>query len=320
MDVVRKTSLGGIFNRIPLKQKEILGRMSRYKSLYLMLIPFFLFYIIYKYVPMAGLIIAFKKYSVGKGILGSPWVGLKYFKMFFRGYDSWSVIRNTLVLSFYNIVITFPAPIIFALLLNELKQGKLKRITQTISYLPHFISTVIICGMVYTFLQNDGIVNILLNKLFGIEPISFLMRKEWFKTIYVLKKAWTTFGWGAIIYLATLTNIDPQLYESAIMDGAGRFRRVIHITLPGILPVITVMFILKLGRILFLDFESVLLLYNSATMETADIISTYVYRRGLIDRNFSYGTAVGLFQSVIGLILVVSSNKISKKLTDNGLW
>ncbi len=290
------------------------------RALLIMLLPFFFYYIVLKYIPMYGVTIAFKDFSFGKGILGSEWVGLKYFIKFFNGYDAWKLIRNTLLISFYSLIFSFPAPIIFAILLNELKSDKFKKITQTISYLPHFISTVIVCGMVYNFLQVDGIINILLSRGLGIKPIPFLLLSEWFRTIFIAMGTWKGFGWGAIIYLTALTGIDPQLYEAAYMDGANRFQRIIHVTIPGIVPVIVIMLILRLGDILEVSSESILLLYNSATYETADVISTYVYRRGLLERNYSFGAAVGFFQSFVGLIMVLLSNKLARRYTGSGLW
>lgn len=307
------------------KRENFLGKFIRIikkdRQILLLLLPGLLYYLIFHYGPMYGVLIAFKKYSVAKGILGSDWVGLKHFISFFTGFDAFKIIRNTLMLSVYNLVLGFPAPIFFALLLNEIRSEKFKRLTQTISYLPHFISTVVVCGLVANFLQPEsGVINIVLNKLFGIPHIPYLMEPQYFRGVYVGMHIWKEFGWGAIIYLAALTNVDVELYEAAKIDGANRFQQVLFITIPCLLPVAVILLILRLGHILNTGFESIILLYTPLTYETADVIDTYVYRRGLIEANYSFGAAVGLFKSVIALILVVTSNKLSKKLTDTSLW
>lgn len=298
-----------------------MGNLARNRTIYLLMAPGLLYFIILEYWPMYGVIIAFKKFSIGKGIMGSPWVGLKYFTMFFGGYDAWRIIRNTFLISFYTLVWGFPAPILFALFLNELKNLRFKRFTQTVSYLPHFISTVVIAGMVIEFLNpQSGLINRFINDVFGLEKVPFLFEPKWFRTIYVSMSVWRSFGWGAIIYLAALTRIDPELYASATIDGANRFQRVRYITIPGITPVIIILLILRLGRILDTGFEAILLLYQPVTYEVADVIDTYVYRRGLLDLNYSLGAAVGLFKGVVALVLVVASNSFARKVSDVSLW
>ncbi|MEG6611393.1 ABC transporter permease subunit [Pseudoclostridium thermosuccinogenes] len=294
-------------------------RVMECRYLYAMFLLPLAFYIIFCYVPMYGVTIAFKKYDIMKGILGSPWVGTRYFKEFLTDPYFWKVFKNTLLLNIYNIIFSFPAPIILALLFNELKNEKFKKFTQSVSYLPHFISTVIICGMITNFFATDGPVNNLLAML-GIERIQFLMKAEWFRPIYIGSGIWQGIGWGSIIYLAALAGVDTQLYEAALIDGAGRWKMMTHITLPSILPTITIMLILSIGNIMSVGFEKILLLYNGSTYETADVIATYVYRRGLLGSDFSYATAVGLFQSVVGLIFISGANFISKKLSETSLW
>ena len=291
------------------------------KSKYLYLIFFIplCYYIIFHYWPMYGVIIAFKDYNIVKGILGSPWVGFKHFEKFLADPYFWKLVRNTLLINIYGLFWSFPAPIVLAILLNELPDRGFKRFVQSVSYLPHFISTVVVCGMIVNFLASDGIVNQILMAL-GRERIQFLMRPEWFRTIYIASGIWQNVGWGSIVYLAALAGIDEELYEAAIIDGANRWKQMIHITLPGIKSTISIMLIMNLGRLMNIGYEKIILLYNGSTYETADVISTYVYRRGLLGNDFSYATAVSLFQSVVGLILLYTSNKISNKLSETGLW
>ncbi|AEM72783.1 ABC transporter permease [Caldicellulosiruptor acetigenus] len=307
----------------PNRWQELKKDLMRNKSLYIMLIPVVAYYFIFHYIPMYGLQIAFKDFTPAKGIWGSPWVGFEKFKEFFV-YDSfyvWRIIRNTLLINLYQLIFGFPAPIIFALLLNEVKNSLYKRTLQTVSYMPHFISTVVIVGIILDFFSTDGLINHILKSL-GIvsEPISFMTEPGWFRPIYVGSGIWQQLGWSSIIYLAAISNIDPQLYEAATIDGAGRFRQVLHVTIPGIMPTIIILLILNMGRMMSEGPERVLLMYNPLTYETADIISTYVYRKGLLELDYSYGAAVGLFNSVINFLLVVFSNKIAKKLTETSLW
>lgn len=284
-----------------------------------MAIPVVLWYIIFCYIPMFGISIAFFNYNITKGLFGSTFVGLKYFKEFLTGFYAYRTIRNTLVISVMHLVFGFPAPIILALLLNEVRCNPFKRTVQTVTYLPHFISTVVVCGMLVDFAAKDGIINDLVSMLGG-ERVSFLLQPEYFRGFYVGLGIWQGAGWGAIIYLAALTGIDTQLYEAAAIDGANRFGQFLHVTLPGIIPTIVVMLILNMGKLMSEGAEKIILLYNESTYETADIISSFVYRRGIIEANYSYSTAVGLFNSVVNLILLTSTNYLSKKISGSGLW
>lgn len=295
-------------------------RFNKSKYLWLLFLPCLLYYIIFRYAPMFGLIITFKNYNLFKGVFASEWVGLKYYRMFIENPDFFLLLKNTFLLGFYKLLFGFPAPIILALLLNEVRHAVLKRFVQTVSYLPHFISNVIVAGMVVMFLSpTGGVVNQWLKAL-GFEPINFMMNPGMFRTIYVTSEIWQHIGWETIIYLAALTAIDPRLYEAAGMDGAGRLGKLIHITLPGITPAIVIIFILNVGKVLEIGFEKVFLMYNAAIYETADIISTYVYRVGMEQGNFSYASAIDLFMGIISLIFLITANTISRKVGENSLW
>ena len=289
-------------------------------QLYLMLLLPVLYIIIFCYVPMGGIVIAFKDYSFRKGILGSDWVGLKHYVNFFSNPDAWRIIRNTLFLGVYSLVWCFPFPIIFALALNEVTRTRFKKFVQTISYMPHFLSAVVVCGMLVSFLSPiRGIINTIIT-MFGGEAINFLSTPAWFRTIYVASEVWQTLGWGAIVYLAAISNVDPQYYEAAKLDGASRLRQIWSITLPCIAPTVATMLILRVGSILEVGLEKVLLLYSPAIYETSDIIATYVYRQGMVSGNMSYASAIGLFSSIINLVLLVTANYFSKKFSDTGLF
>ncbi|WP_129723443.1 ABC transporter permease [Xylanivirga thermophila] len=292
---------------------------KRNKYIYLILLPVIAFYIIFHYIPMYGAVIAFKDFKPGLGIIGSPWAGIKYFKEFLGSYYFWRLVKNTFAISFYNLIFGFPAPIIFALLINEIANSTFKKTVQTVTYLPHFISTVIICGLIIDFTGSDGIINDLIVSLGG-ERSNLLTRPELFRTIYISSEIWTNLGWGSIIYLAALTNIDPSLYEAAIIDGANRWKQTIHITIPGIAPTIMILLILQIGSMMSVGWEKIILLYNPLTYETADVISSFVYRRGLINFDYSYSAAVGLFNSIVNFVLLISANTISKKVNDMSLW
>ncbi|ASS68361.1 MULTISPECIES: ABC transporter permease subunit [unclassified Paenibacillus] len=302
--------------------RRLLPALRKHRALYLLMLPGILYYILFKYVPMYGIIIAFQDYSVGKGILGSKFVGFKHFAEFFYVTpDAWKLIRNTVLLNVYDLLFHFPAPIILAILFHEIRITWFKRLVQSISYMPHFLSTVVIAGILVTFLSpSTGVVNHALERLFGLEPIMFLGEPGWFRTIYVGSEIWQKIGWGTILYLAAISGIDPTLYEAAKMDGASRFRQVRHITLVGMVPVMIVLFVLTLGHFMEIGFQKILLLYNSMNYETSDVINTFVYRRGILDADFSFATAVGLFQSVIGLVLVVTANRIVRKHSGTSLW
>ncbi|WP_082595277.1 ABC transporter permease [Paenibacillus sp. Soil750] len=290
------------------------------KYLWLLVLPCLLYYVIFRYFPMFGLVITFKNFNLFKGIWASEWVGFKYYVMFFQNPDFFLLMRNTLLLGFYKLLFGFPAPIILAILLNELKNMALKRFVQTVSYLPHFISNVIVASMVIMFLSpSGGLINQIIQKL-GFTPINFMMEPGWFRSIYVASDIWQQIGWESIIYLAALTAVDPQLYEAASIDGAGRWGKLWNVTLPGIAPTIVILFILNVGKVLEIGFEKVFLMYNAAVYSTADIISTYVYRVGLEQGNFSYGAAIDLFMGIISLIFIYSANYISRKVGENSLW
>lgn len=289
-------------------------------DLYLMMIPMIVFFVLFCYKPLPSLVIAFKKYSPFKGIAASPWCGLDHFIEFFRGPYAFRVIKNTLVISITSLVFGFPMPIIFALLLNELKTKKFKTIVQTTSYMPHFISVVVVCSLVVNFLSpTTGVVNNII-RFFGGQPVYFLSKPEWFVPIYTLMNIWMSTGYTAIIYIAALTSIPEDYYEAAKVDGANRWQRMRYISLPQLLPTIVIMLIINLGNILNVGYESIILLYNPGTYETADIISTYIYRVGIAEARYDYATAIGLVNSVVSFFMVIMANKLSNKLTDTGLW
>lgn len=298
---------------------RIKKRLKESKYLYLLFALPFLYFIVFKYGAMAWLLLAFKDFNARVGLWGSEWVGFAHFRAFFETPDFWRLLRNTVLLSVYNLIFSFPVPIILALMINEVQQKHFKKAVQSITYLPHFFSTVIICGMLVNFLTTDGLINNLIVALGG-SPISFLTEPKWFRTIYIVSGVWQSAGWGSIMYLAALTGIDPQLYESAVIDGATKFQQMRYISLPSISPIISIQLLLSIGGILSVGYEKIILLYNGATYETADVISTYVYRRGLQGADYGYGTAVSLFQSVISLVLIVASNKIAAKLGETSLW
>lgn len=293
--------------------------LSRHKYVYIMFIPVAAYYIMFHFIPMGGAVIAFKEYTAAGGVFGSRWVGLQHFKEFLSGVYFWRLLRNTLMINIYNLVFAFPAPILLALLLNEVRGAAFKRTVQTVTYLPHFISVVVAAGIILDFFAFDGLVNEVLKNL-GFQPVMFMTEPGLFYGIYVGSGIWQHVGWDSIIYLATLTAIDPTLYEAAMMDGAGRWAKLRHITFPGILPTVVIMLILRIGNMLSVGFEKVMLLYNPSIYETADVISTYVYRMGLLNNDYSYSTAVGLFNSLVNFMLLVMANSLSKRLGENSLW
>ncbi|MDR6550067.1 putative aldouronate transport system permease protein [Paenibacillus qinlingensis] len=294
--------------------------LNRDKYLLLLILPVLLYYLIFHYIPMYGIIIAFKNFKPLKGILGSAWVGFQYFETFFNSVYFWRLMKNTVLLSLYSLLWGFPVPIMFALLLNEVREGMFKKSVQTISYLPHFISIVVIVGMITNFTTvNGGIVNTVIT-WFGFAPINFLSESSWFRDIFISSSIWQGFGWNSIIYLAAIAGIDAQLYEAAEMDGANRLHKMWHITLPGLVPTIVILLILSVGNLMDVGFEKINLLYNPTTYETADVISTYVYRQGIQSADYSYTTAIGLFNNIINLILLVTVNRISKKVSETSLW
>ena len=301
--------------------KKSLGTILRKDwDLYLMLIPGVVWFILFAYVPMGGLAIAFQDYNLWKGISGSTWVGLQNFIDFVSDDVFIRVVKNTLMLSLYNIVFCFPAPIILAILLTEMKNRFLSRLTQTVTFIPYFISLVVVCGMVISFLSpSTGLINIILRTL-GLPDHYFMVDPKSFRPVYTIMMMWRQTGYNAIVYIAALMGIDRQLYEAAKVDGATKWQQIIHVTLPCLLPTIITMFILQIGQLVKVSYEAVLLLYQPATYETADVIGTYVFRTGLMEQNFGLATAAGLFESLIALILVVISNRISKKFSETSLW
>lgn len=288
-------------------------------ELYLMILPVVAYYIIFCYVPMYGTIIAFQNYSPGRGILGSKWVGLKHFIDFLSSPDIVRLLRNTLTISINTLVFGFTMPIILALMMNEIRQAKFKRVVQTISYMPHFISVVVICGMIKDFVSADGLISGIFAPIIG-ENVDMLTREKMFVPIYVASGIWQTLGWDTIIYMAALSGIDMQLYEAAKIDGAGKWNQMRYVTLPGIMPTIIIMLILKIGSMLSVGYEKIILLYNPLIYNTSDVISTYVYRLGFESQEWSYTSAVGLFNSIINFFLLVSANAISRKMNDTSLW
>lgn len=289
------------------------------KMLYFMVLPVLAYYVIFHYLPMYGVIIAFQRYEPTLGVFGSPWVGLANFKDFFTSVYFGRLLRNTLSISLACIIFGFPSSIILALLMNEVKNKIFLKSIQTITYLPHFISLVVVCGIVKAFVNTGGLVTEIITALTGNET-SLLMRPEAFVPLYVVIDIWKGVGWGSIIYLSALTGIDQQLYEACIIDGGGRIRQLIHVTIPGILPTIIIMLILRLGQVLSVGYEQVILLYNPAIYETADIISSFTYRKGLQEFNWSYSTAVSLFNSVINIVFLLITNKISRNVSETSLW
>lgn len=289
------------------------------RTIYLLLIPVVLYYIMFHYIPMYGAVIAFQNFKPQRGILGSDFVGLMHFKNFFGSPFFGTVLMNTLRISFASIIFGFPAPIILALLLNELKLPRFAKVVQNITYMPHFISLVVICSLIREFTLDTGIINYLLG-FFGIESVSMLNFPQYFTPVYVISGIWQEIGWGSIIYLAALSGLDPALYEAATIDGANRFDQMLHVTIPGILPTIIIMLILKLGQVLSVGYEKIILLYNDNTKSVAEVISTYVYTKGLINLDWSFSSAVGLFNSIVNFLFLNITNYISRRLTDYSLW
>ncbi|WP_244169690.1 MULTISPECIES: ABC transporter permease [Paenibacillus] len=289
-------------------------------ELYIFIAPAFFYFLIFSYGPMYGIQIAFKNFIPTKGILGSDWVGFDHFIRFFDSYYFWDLLWNTFSISLYDLAIGFPIPIILALAFNEVKDGFFKRLTQTITYAPHFISVVVMAGMIITFLSSSTGIVVHIIQWLGFDAPQFLTDPKWFKTVYVFSGVWQSAGWGTIIYLAALSGVDPQLHEAAIIDGATRFQRVRHINIPTLVPTMTILLILNMGSLLGVGFEKILLLQNSLNMGASDVISTFVYRSGLVDAQYSFSTAVGLFNSVINAVLLIVVNQIVRRTSENSLW
>ena len=288
-------------------------------ALYIMALPIVLYYVLFRYIPMVGTVMAFQKFNIAKGIFGSPWIGFDNFITFFNSYYFVRLLRNTFLISVTDLIFNFPAPIIFALLLNEVNNRWFKKTVQTISYMPYFVSIVVLCGLVIDFCQAGGVISNVASILLG-ESVNLMSKPEYFRAIFVGSNIWQGLGYGSIVYIAALTSVDQELYEAAVIDGAGRWKQTIHITIPSIMPTIIILLILRMGSILDVGYEKVMLLYNPATYETADVISTFVYRKGFVDYDYSYSTAVGLFNSVINLCLLTLTNYISRRAGEISLF
>lgn len=306
---------------IPVENKFARMKKSfmRNWQLYVLLVPALLYFLIFHYIPMYGVQIAFKDFYANLGITGSPWVGFEHFIRFFDSYYFWRLLKNTIILNVYGLIL-FPLPIIFALSLNELRNGAFKKWSQTLTYAPHFVSVVVVVGMLIAFLDPvTGLVNHVIVSLGG-ESVPFLTSPEWFRHIFVWSGQWQTLGWGTIIYLAALAGVNPELHEAAKVDGATRIQRIVHINIPSILPTVVVLFILNIGNFMAIGFEKVLLMQNSLNSETSDIIQTFVYETGLLEGQYSFAAAIGLFDSAINIILLITVNQIARKTSENSLW
>ncbi len=289
-------------------------------ELYLMVLPLIIYFLIFHYGPMYGIQIAFKDYNPFNGIWGSPWVGMEQFIRFFSSYNFWQLLKNTMLLSFIRLVAGFPVPIILAIMMNSLMNKKYKKFVQTITYAPHFISVVVMVGMLTIFLSpRSGILNQLL-QFIGMEPINFMGSSKWFRTIFVSSGIWQQMGWSSIIYLAALTGVDPLLHEAGIIDGASKLQRILYIDLPSLKPTIIILFVLNMGRMMNVAFQKVLLMQNPLNIETAEVISTYVYKMGLVNMQYSYATAIGLFNNLINAILLITFNYLAKKYAKSSLF
>lgn len=300
--------------------KKLWKNMKTHPLLYVMILPAVIYFLVYHYAPMYGVIISLFDYVPTKGILGSDFVGLKHFKAFLSDPYFFRTMRNTLSINLLLLVFGFPFPIIFAILLNELRSSKFRKVTQTITYMPHFISSVVICGLMLDFCKSNGLISSIVTAVTGQEPFNLFSKSAYFQPLYVLMCIWQEFGWDSIIYFAALTGIDQSLYEAAEIDGASRWKKIIHVTLPGISPTIVVLLIMRIGNLMTLGWDKIILLYNPMIYEKADVISTYVYRIGLMNFEYSFATAVGFFNSVINFILLITANAVSRKINETSLW
>jgi putative aldouronate transport system permease protein len=300
-------------------RRRLIADLRRNRYIYLMLLPVVAYYLIFHYGPMYGAIIAFKDFSPAQGILGSPWIGFQNFSDFFGSVYLWRLLRNTLAINVLDVVLGFPAPIILALLLNELNSARFKRLVQTITYLPHFMSLVVVVGILIDFMARDGLFNNLLSAI-GIAPTPFMQEAGWYWILYVGSGIWQAVGWGSIIYLAAVATVDPTLYEAAVVDGATRWRQMWHITLPGIMPMVITLLILRVGMLMSVGYEKTLLMYNPSTFDTADVISSYVYRKGVLGMDYGFSAAVGLFNSAINFALLLAANRVSRRMNQTSLW
>lgn len=300
-------------------RRQILKQISRSRYLYLLFLLPMIYFVVFKYGAMMWLTIAFKNFKATRGLWGSDWVGLKYFEKFLTDAYFWKLVRNTVVLNLYGLIFSFPAAIILALMINEVRMQRFKKLVQTVSYMPYFISTVAVCGLITTFLSSDGLITMAIKALTG-KSYALLTDAGAFRSIYIISDIWQHVGWGSIIYLAALTGIDPGLYEAAEIDGASRLQQTLHVSLPSIASVIAIQFLLTVGRMMDIGYEKILLLYTGSTYETADVISTYLYRRTIIQADYSYGAAISLFQAVLSLLLVSGANKVAQKVGSTSLW
>ncbi|WEG10959.1 ABC transporter permease subunit [Pullulanibacillus sp. KACC 23026] len=301
-------------------KKKLWKNIVRRYDLYLMLILPMAWYIIFLYGPMYGLQIAFKDFIPIKGYWGSPWVGFENFQRFFSSYYFWRLIRNTVTIKVFSILFGFPIPILLALLVNELKNNKYKKVLQNITYIPHFISVVVIVGMLNLFLDpNTGVVNVILHS-FGIKSIPFMQEAGWFKPLFIGSNIWTNMGWQSIIYIAALSGVSPELYEAARVDGASKLQRIWHVSIPSIMPTVIILLILEVGHFMDIGFEKILLMQNQLNMSSSDVIATFTYRTGILDGEYSYTTAIGLFDAIINFILLIVINQIARKKTSTSLW
>lgn len=301
-------------------KKSRLRSFRRNWDLYLLFSPVLIYFIVFHYVPMYGMQIAFKDFIANKGITGSPWVGFKHFERFFDSFYFWRVIKNTMGIGLYELMVGFPIPILLALMIHEVRSGKFRRFVQTVTYMPHFLSTVVMVGMIMMFLSPvSGLINLAITALGG-EAISFMTEPGWFKSIFVWSGVWQTMGWSSIIYLAALAGVDPQLHDAAKVDGATRLQRIWHVNIPGIAPTMVVLLILNVGSIMGVGFEKVFLMQNALNMEASDVIATNVYRSGILGAQYSYSAAVGLFNSVINFILLLTVNRLARKVSSSSLW
>lgn len=322
MSIKAKRAQGGVADkhRVPLGKRIQRDILMNWK-LYLLFVPILAYFIVFKYAPMAGLVISFQDYKAARGIMHSNWVGWKHFINFFNDPFFPRLIRNTITIAVSTLIFSFPSAIILALLINELRSRKMSRVVQTISYIPHFISVVVVCGIIRDMVSRTGAIPALLNMLFGIEVTNMLYIPSYFVPIYIVSDIWSNIGWNSIVYLSALTAIDQELYEAAKVDGANKWHQIIHITIPCLIPTIVIMFILKVGKMFDVGYEKIMLLYTPLTYETADVINTYVYRRGFAENvNYSYSAAVGFFNSVVCFTLVYVTNKITQKMGGNSLW
>ncbi len=301
-------------------KKWLIKDIKRNYQLYIFLIPGLVYLFIFDFLPMYGVQIAFKSFQISKGIWGSPWVGFDHFKRFFKSYQFINILRNTLGISLYQLIVGFPAPIFLALVLNQVRNKFFKKLVQTVSYAPHFISVVVICGMIHLFLSSrNGLVNIILG-YFGVDSIFFMGRPEWFWTIYVISGVWVGIGWGSIIYLAALTSVNTELYDAADIDGCNKLHVIWYIDIPAIVPTMVIMLILRMGNMMDVGFQKTFLLQNDLNLPASEVISTYVYKVGLVGSQYSYSTAIGFFNNVVNYILVVLANKVARSVSEVSLW